>query len=403
MSSIKSHTAAGQLAGFLFQPERALYHLATSSLGSVVGIETLDDVAVIQPNGLTTYEQDKHSVSAGSQLADSSVGLWKTLNIWLSAVADGEIDLAHADLHVVTNKVLTRGLAWELMHSGREKRDLAKLLALLRQAARRVPPSTRPMAIAVATRKDTEIQAVLKRVRVIDGTGDSFGRDLKKALASNLPLPPGQETEVLQSLLGWIHETTLELIRQGKPAWLTREAFLERYFRILGSLQDRRFLHETAEALILVPPEKRAAHRQRLFVTQLLWLGLPEDDDQLVDAIDDYIRSTSERIRLAKAGTATLSDFRTFEERLTSRWKNIFRKHSAGLARGEAPQQQQCGKAILYDTLDHREPLGGYETLEWYLTRGAYHRLADRPAEKPHVGWHPAYEQKCKDLPDQHK
>lgn len=402
MSSIALHTAAGQLAGFLFQPERALFHLATSPLGSVVGIETLDDVAVIQPNGLTTYEQDKHSVSAASQLADSSVGLWKTLNIWLCAVAEGEIDLDLAELQVVTNKVLTRGLAWELMQSGRENRDLIKLLAALRRAAKRVPSSTRPIASAVASRKDPELLAVLKRVRVIDGSSNSFGQDMRKELAKRLPLPPGQETDILQSLLGWIHETILELIRKGEPAWLTREAFLERYFRTVNFLQDRRFLNETAEALIFVPPEKRAAHRQRLFVTQLLWLGLPEDDDQLVEAIDDYIRSTSERIRLAKAGTATLSDFRTFEERLTGRWKNIFRKHSANLAQPEVPGQQQCGKAILYETLDHREPLGGFETQEWYLTRGAYHRLADRPSEKPRVGWHPAYEQKCKDLETRH-
>jgi hypothetical protein len=155
----------------------------------------------------------------------------------------------------------------------------------------------------------------------------------RQTLATKLPLPTGHEVEILQSLLGWVHDTAIELIRKREPAWLTREAFVERYLVLVSAFHDRRFLNETAEALIPVSTDKRLAHRQRLFVKQLLWLGgFPEDDEQLIEAIDDYIRSSSERIRLAKTGVATLADFRTFEERLTSHWKNIFRRAVASHA-----------------------------------------------------------------------
>lgn len=47
MSVFKAHSAPGPYAGFIFQPERALRHLAMSESGATVGIETLDDVSVI--------------------------------------------------------------------------------------------------------------------------------------------------------------------------------------------------------------------------------------------------------------------------------------------------------------------------------------------------------------------
>ncbi len=341
MSLISTHTAAGQMAGFLFQPERALFHLANSPAGSVVGIETLDDVAVLLPDGTTIYEQDKHSVSKRSPLAENKVEIWKTLNIWLAAIAAEEIELTSAELHLVTNQVVSSGFARELIVCGRQRDDLAHLVALLRQAGQRVPKSVRETADFVLSRGNAELAALLERVHVIDGSQSSSADDLKKSLATKLPLPADHEVEILQSLLGWIHDTAIELIRKREPAWLTREAFVERYLVLVSAFHDRRFLNETAEALIPVSTDKRLAHRHRLFVKQLLWLGFPEDDEQLIEAIDDYIRSSSERIRLAKSGVATLADFQIFEERLTGRWKNIFRRAVTSLASSDEQEQHR--------------------------------------------------------------
>jgi len=68
-NTIVSHAAPGQLAGYLFQPERALFHLAVAGRGSMVGIETLDDVAVVDQQGRSIREQDKHYTSQRTPLA----------------------------------------------------------------------------------------------------------------------------------------------------------------------------------------------------------------------------------------------------------------------------------------------------------------------------------------------
>lgn len=58
----RSHVAAGPMAGYLFQPIRALYWLMKVPRGATVGVETEDDVAVLLKGGRKTYEQDRSSI-----------------------------------------------------------------------------------------------------------------------------------------------------------------------------------------------------------------------------------------------------------------------------------------------------------------------------------------------------
>src|ERR1700677_4702633 len=103
MPNGSKHSAPGQAAGYLFQFERALRHLAFSGTGAVVGIETLDDVVVSQSSGAVVYEQDKHTISGTNPISDRSKGLWKSLKIWTEGIAAGDIDLVQAQFLLVTN------------------------------------------------------------------------------------------------------------------------------------------------------------------------------------------------------------------------------------------------------------------------------------------------------------
>ena len=87
-----SHTAPGQAAGYMFQPERALYWLATSP-ALTVGIETEDDVVVHLQNGSSVREQDKSTISGRVPFGDRSKDLWNTLGIWVDAASAKQIDL----------------------------------------------------------------------------------------------------------------------------------------------------------------------------------------------------------------------------------------------------------------------------------------------------------------------
>src|SRR3990172_3569811 len=104
--TLTSHSAPGANAGFSYQFERALYWLAQGPAGSVVGVETDDDVAVRGAAASQLLEQDKHSIREDAEpFGDRSKDLWNTLAIWIEALDTKEVADTTRFL-MVTNKVL---------------------------------------------------------------------------------------------------------------------------------------------------------------------------------------------------------------------------------------------------------------------------------------------------------
>jgi hypothetical protein len=210
-------------------------------------------------------------------------------------------------------------------------------------------------------------------------------------------MPVAHADEIIQGLLGWIDEQALTKIRNKEPAWITRAAFTERYLRLLYRYQDIAFVRETEEALIQINEEDRTRRQEYVFVKQLQWVGCSEsdEDNQILEAIDAHIRAGTEAARLAQMGIVSLQEFSAFEQRLLARWKQLRRSMVPRNLPQTDEEQEEIGRRLLNQTLNHREALAGQQTSEYYLTHGAYHRLADTPVQ---LGWHPKFDDKVKEL-----
>lgn len=379
------------MAGFLFQPHRALLHLATSPRRSVVGLETLDDITVLYPQGATLLEQAKLSSSQRPPLGDTSRNLWRSLQNWKSAVEQGYVNLDRAAFHLVTNSVLSNGILHELRDAPPGSAARRALLLTLREAGKKVTGDIRKMASDVLAWSDDELLALVQRVVVIDGTESGTPTELRQRVFQHLAMPSRHEDEIYEGLLGWIDSAALRMALEGTPIWFTREAFENQYRRLLFRYDDVTRVRETAEQLMAVTDKERQDRRGRLFVFQLHWTGLTDDDEQILEAIDAHIRSGTETTRLSREGTVSADDFRAFDDRLITRWKLLARKHHASVGRSSEDDGARAGQELLTETLLHREMLAGQATSEYYLTQGAYHRLADDP---PALGWHPNYKDK---------
>lgn len=400
MSTRSEHTAAGQMAGYLFQPERALRHLALSPRGTTVGVETLDDIAILLPGGQQIREQDKHYTSDRKPLADRSKEFWNSLLVWLDAVDQEDLDTDATAFHLVTNQTLESGLAYDLMHLEKSQEALIDFVARLREAGQNPPETLKDLFTRVLSYKDEKLLTLVSRIRVFDATKAVHGTELRNELHDHLHLPPAHAEEIIQGLLGWVDELVLQLIREKKAAWITRAAFGERLRRLLHRYQDISFVRETEEALIPIDEKDREQRKNRLFVKQLQWIGCSADDDdnQILDAIDAHIRSGSEVARLSQLGVVTLQEFKAFDERLVKQWKNLWRLHIPKPTPESEEEQQTVGRNLLNQALSHREILAGQQTSEFYLTQGAYHHLADDSDGPPRLGWHPNYAQKVRAL-----
>src|SRR5579864_491407 len=127
---VTPHSAAGTAAGFSYQFERALYWLAQSPAGAVIGVETEDDV-VVRSAGGSLFEQDKHSIRSDAHpFGDRSKDLWNTLSIWLEAADKKQIAIESAHFLMVTNKLLPKCVAKQIDGATSEPRVTACIKAL---------------------------------------------------------------------------------------------------------------------------------------------------------------------------------------------------------------------------------------------------------------------------------
>lgn len=387
MSISSSHSAPGPMAGYLFQPERALLWLAKSQRGAKVGIETIDDVAVLTRDGTVIREQDKHSIlNNGNPLRDTSKSLWNTLNIWLKAIKNKEIDIDKTELFLVTNKTLPDCLA-KRIGEVTEKEAVSSCIKDLRTIGENSPIGITEIVKGVLSYDDLTLANLLLKIRVSDETDASYGDSLKEEIASFLHIPSNLNcSEIIRALLGWVHDTSLVLWRRGEPAWLSRDAFDNQYTRIISKYQKSNFV-EKAVRMLPVKDSERKSKLGETFVKQLSFISISETE--VFEAIDDFIRFLSEQTRLSKEGDVTKKDFDAFKDRLETRWKWIRNKEIRFKTRSleQGLTLEDIGYKIYFDCMDHREPLAGQQTEEYYLTRGAYHELSNIPL----IGWYLDY------------
>jgi hypothetical protein len=386
--ALSDHSAPGSNAGFSFQFERALFWLVQSPAGSIVGIETSDDVAIQTSDGAVTLEQDKHSIREGvNPLSDRSKALWNTLATWVDALDAGEVKPEITSFLMVTNQAVPDCVASSISAATSEA-DADKCIAALEAAAKEPSDTIKSLTRKVlATKSRESLRQLIIRCKLSDANDASAARELRKKTIAELQLPEWcckVAESIVDELLGWLHRTTLEQWQQNKPAWIKRDHLINQLHAIIER-RRRQTTRERAETLIPVPESSLGEKRGTTFVKQLY---LVSDDDSLIDtAIREFIRCNIEKSRLSAEGTITDADWLAFEAALFSRWVKI---RARVIRMNASAREEDVGFEILTETTeDYCENLAGEETDQVYLTAGTYHRLA----ENLDVGWHPRYEE----------
>lgn len=386
MSSVaETHSASGPFAGYLFQLDVALLWLARSPVGSVVGLETLDDIASVEPDGMVRIGQSKLSYTR-NLYADGNRNFWKTLGIWLGLIAEDEVDPAKSEFYIISNFSVNSGIVFDLKNSTTKAafRALAKKLKAL---ASTVGSDCKAYAEIVNACAETTIVELLEKVRVSDGIPSHPDAQLP-LFAASMNLPADMATVVIRGMRGWILEQAESAFAERKPAWVQKEQFSGELARLVAQNYDNQLVLRTARE-IEVKPEDQESARNAVFVEQMRWIEA--ESDEILEAIDDYFRSIDERTRLADENDVSRREFDAFEGRLVDRWKGLHRACA-----DTCTESKRAGRNALRKTLDHREELAGQPTSEFYLTRGTYHQLANGASAS--VGWHPEFRKLLKRL-----
>ncbi|MGJ8592927.1 MAG: ABC-three component system protein [Aquaticitalea sp.] len=383
MEKTTSHDAQGQMLGYLFQIERAVFWLSDLKSGGFVGIECGDDIVIKkkQNGNNEVYEQDKSSISTKLPFADLSSDLWKTLKIWLNKIKNENVDLEKCHFFMVSNrKIPSSRLVWKFSNATTDD-DLDECIKLLKELGTKSSGKLSSTINEVLTFSDIELKGLIKKVKVFDNSS-SKDAIYKEGIRNNMKI--GKDIpfdNIYQNFIGWAFENIVTCWNNKMNAWLEVDAFVSLSNRLITQYASRPFIEKTIENL---PVSKREVkkHQTENFVKQLERINA--DDNDKITAINDYLRASSEKTRLAKEANITIQDWRQFEGNLVDRWSMIF-KPTCKLA--STLSDEEKGYDIYYKTLAHKERLCGIETEQNYTTRGAYHRLSN----KIKLGWHPLW------------
>lgn len=379
------HAAPGQAAGYLFQPERALHWLAMADADAVVGIETDDDIAVAVQSGVTQREQLKHTTSGSTPFGDRSKDLWNTLAIWLDAAANTEFEVEKCALILTTNVSLTDCFVTRLIKCNGGPRKIKKCLDGLLEPKKPYPKSIDPYVVRVKAHDPKLITKLLAKVELCDGDS-AAGTSLRSKIASALHIPSDVPSDdIIDGLLGWVHFVTIENWRAQQPAWIKRSAFDNRLHRLIRDVRRYQSLGLPAR-MINVPADARARHTNKMYVRQLRLISAQQGE--ILGAIDDFYRCSSERFRLANEGDVTSDDWFDFEDDLKREWARVAQKEQ----RLHPEREPTVTGYVTYSESLAFQPLLSLQRPQTYLTRGSFHRLAN----ELEIGWHPDYQGLCR-------
>ena len=383
--TLSQHSAAPALAGYTYQFERAFWWLSKAPSGTRVGIETGDDVAFDHIDGVV-LEQDKHTLAEYAEpFGDRSVGLWKTLSIWVQALHTKELEAKETRFLLVTNGTVGTGIASDIGNAKTEQ-DIDLCVSKLKQAGSN-PSKTIKRYVEIVLQPEcmSAFRLLVPRCEVLDGTQSTSAHELRSNTISRLQIPEWcgpHGDSIANELYGWIEQAAMKAWREKRPAWIERDHFVNQLHAILDR-RKRQMTRERAEHLIQVTEDDVGGQKGSSFVRQL---HLITEDESVVDSsIREFIRCNIEKSRLSAEGNVTDNDWLAFEDSLRTRWQKIQRRV---IRMRPEVQEQDVGFEIFAETTEeHRERLAGLETEQVYLTSGTYHRLAEMIV----IGWHPRY------------
>ena len=384
----KSSHVPAQALGYLIQPIRLLQILLNAPADSWVTLEVFEDVGLETSDGHKTASQVKTGLIK-NPLADRSVELWKTLSNWCDAIEHGELDPARTVFEIYVAKP-QKGRIAALFNDAKSVEDAKAALAEVRKHLAKKTGSLQVVG------KETEAEAYASRVLRFDAPAletliQNFRvttakrnplADLRPAVATKWIRPESVEL-VIQHAHGWIKERLDGLLLASKPAIIPANEFNREILAFLPRCDFRTMVTSMAG---LPSSEQVEAEKAKTYVRQLEIVDL--DDDTILQSINEYLRASVTRTKLAEQGIVHEDSFDEYQEALMAFWRN--KKRQNALTHAEH-KPESLGQLLLSDCCLHKEKLQGLE-MPAYFTPGSFHTLADDET----IGWHPDYQVKLR-------
>ncbi|MEU0102837.1 ABC-three component system protein [Streptomyces sp. NPDC006267] len=394
------------MTGYLYQCELALLELARRSWQDPtveVRMELLDDIEFLDPDK-TPREllQAKHREAAGP-LSETGKDFWRSVASWIDALKklSDPADAAMPILRLVSTQTAPPGTFFQYLSDGPD-RDETKALERMEETA---DDADGP----VTTAEDRELfmqlaparrQQLVRAITVNDAA--PLMSDLDSSLAKELGITPSDHAQAaLDEIKGWWYGMAVKLLERKNPqhmrASVSAQELMCRRDEVTGRYIGKNL--PITETLRHLTQAEIAGYNDRLVVTQMRWIGLP--DDEVAMHLRDYHYARAQRSEWLRTFKITPERLDEYEGELHYEWETAFRRRTRRIRDDMSDEQRQdIGQEILDATMDRvsdTQLRPGSVTAPWIGT-GSAHGLSDQAdtAEPDRqLGWHPDYQDLC--------
>jgi hypothetical protein len=387
MVSGLSFSAAASALGYLYQVRYGLVLLLEAkNPASALSLERIDDVAFEESGDPTQVLQFKHRLNRAATLTDSSVDLWKTLRVWATKIADGELDSTSTILSFVTTAVAPENSAAALLRRD-SNRNETDALTKLREAGSSSENKTIVTAFEAFDALSPEAQErLVSSIVVLDSAPDIERARQLLEQALFYSTRPEFLAPLCDRLEGWWFRLAVSHLRapQAIPSISLAEvryqlADLQEQFR-LDNLPIDFPLEQNLDESDLQPGE-------RMFVEQLRLVLVGHE--RIKRAISDYWRAFEQRSKWVREDLIVDADLEQYEDRLIREWQELFLIMKEKLTEGSDSAVE--GRALYNRVViegNHIPIRPAFPNP--YVMRGSFHILAN--ALK--IGWHPLFRER---------
>lgn len=373
----RSASVPGAFYGYSIQITRVVAHFLRAEQGQAVSIEHLDDVATHADTG-DLVEQDKSGL-AHNPVTDRSPELWKCLANWVRAIRDGALKVDTRFLLYVAQP--HRGDLIDTIDRATSKAAADAVVARIRLSFgsdAQLPQSIAEHVNDVLSASDEVLSRLILSLSLENGSGAP--NDDLATMAGMAAISESKKKDVLIYLLGWAKKAVDKRIEQRLAPIITWEEF-HKAFVSSAKKFDRAENVLFAKPVDVTDAELQRELRDRTYVRQLEIVQC--DDDDMVRAVNDYLRSVTHRTNWSEDGDVIESSFDEFECSLDRAWRgqrslvDIEQKKLTDLERGR----------LLYSKCQLlKVSLQGMDVPDFFVP-GSFHAMAD----SLRLGWHPDF------------
>lgn len=395
--------AADSSLGFYFQSAYSLILLSQASDNGAVSVETVDDVK-LSDGGVQTLGQLKHSVGTPSEFNEKNDGLWKTIKNWISIEEWDKYQF----MFVTCAKLSSTTELACLSHTHSERNTSTALECLRIEAKRVMETPTVAEAKSMEGVKGYDYKVRRPACQAFMGLSDRKQERLvrKLTLVTSSFNAGDVEDELKNRLLNSEPLRYREIIAERLIEWWDRRIAKALLNKSSREVQKTELLEHLSEIRLETSgfklPDDFGRKKPDDLSSELG--GNMQKQIELVDggtariniAARERWRARNQRDRWMCDSLAFADDLDEYDEMLIEEWEDRHGaiKHDTDIL--EEKEQKLQGLKLLdwshYQA--HLEVRSFKDGIDYpYLVRGSFQQLA----EELLVGWHPDYEQLCKE------